>query len=673
MKTSLLQFAGLLLTCFVLLFSCEIEQTEYDLLTTERCTETDVVIDPFIVTDFECQSNIEISGVSVIRNPSETGINLSKFVGEYTDGASATDGLSINFSGGLDLSTNALFKFKVKTTITGTLQIQLLGGSSGIVTYDIIVSGNNTWTEYELDLIDQRNETFTEFLLIFNNGIQNSGQDVYLLDDIKFDPTIDPCEGITTDLSVINDFDCQQNFFLGDDPTQTSAPLIDNPFMSGINTSAHVGTYTDNGTEAFDNLLIEFGAPIDLSQNALFKLKVYATMTAPLLVKLEGGSTPIEIAATINTVNQWVEYSFNFTDAIGSGNTTMVIFFNAGNTNGSMEDVYYIDDLRFEEFIDPCAGVTPDLSIISDFECQQNYTLGVNPAVISVVENIDTSGVNMSDFVGEYLDDGTQPFDNLLINFGTSIDLSTTPLLKIKVYSSMTAPLLAKLEGGTPLEIFADIDVVNQWKEYTFDFTAAIGQGNTTLVLFFNAGQNNGTVQDSYFIDDIQFVVDDCAEIVADCTGVTPDLTIIADFDCQQNYNLGNDPTINDAPTVQNPNVDCGNRSSNVGQYIDDGTAPFDNLFINLNTAFDLSANSTFRMKVLTSNPTPLPVLAKLEGGTAVEIFADITVTGEWVELSFDFTAAIGAGNDKLVLFFNAGQTNGTTTDIYHIDDLRFE
>ncbi|WP_090753142.1 hypothetical protein [Nonlabens sp. Hel1_33_55] len=66
-------------------------------------------------------------------------------------------------------------------------------------------------------------------------------------------------------------------------------------------------------------------------------------------------------------------------------------------------------------------------------------------------------------------------------------------------------------------------------------------------------------------------------------------------------------------------------------------------------------------------------MLAKLEGGTPLEVFADITVTGEWTELSFDFSDAIGDANDALVLFFNAGETNTSTTDIYFIDDIRFE
>lgn len=69
----------------------------------------------------------------------------------------------------------------------------------------------------------------------------------------------------------------------------------------------------------------------------------------------------------------------------------------------------------------------------------------------------------------------------------------------------------------------------------------------------------------------------------------------------------------------------------------------------------------------------PTHFLAKLEGGTSVEVFSDITVVNQWVEYTFDFSGAVGNLNTSLVLFFNATEVDGTPQDIYHIDDLRFE
>lgn len=672
MKTIIYKF--FIVSILIFFFSsCERELERFELLNFERCELDNVTVDQFIITDFECQSNIELSNVDVIRNPTETGDNTSRFVGRYIDDSSPNNALTINLINGLDLTNNATFSININTLITGTLEIQLLGGSNGLSTYEIIIDGNGRWVRYEVDFIDDRDNNFNQINLIFNSGLENNPDDIYLLDNIRFNPTIDPCEGVETDLRILNDFECQQNVFLGSDPEQTSVNVIDNPAITGINQSMSVGEYFDNGTEPFDNLEINFDDPIDLSENSLFSLKVFSTIRGPLLVKLEGGSEEIERVAAITSTNQWVEYTFDFSDAIGDGNDTMVIFFNSGSTTSSISDRYLIDDLSFEVFIDPCAGITPDQSIISDFECQQNFMLGNNPTSISIIDNFEPNEVNMSESIGRYIDDGTQPFDNLSIDFGMPIDLSMNSLFSLKVYSSEAVALLARLDGGnSPIEVEAQITETNEWVEYTFDFSSVEGEENERLILFFNAGQSNGTTTDEYFIDELRFNPNLCSQIVEDCTGVAPNLTVISDFDCQQNFHLGAVSTINDAPVVQNPNVECENRSSNVGRYIDNGTEPFDNLFIDLGAPFNLSNNSTLRLLVLSSRQ--IPVLAKLEGGSGdVEIRANVTEIGQWTELSFDFSGAIGNNNDSLVLFFNAGETNGTTTDTYFIDNIRFE
>ena len=55
-----------------------------------------------------------------------------------------------------------------------------------------------------------------------------------------------------------------------------------------------------------------------------------------------------------------------------------------------------------------------------------------------------------------------------------------------------------------------------------------------------------------------------------------------------------------------------------------------------------------------------------------MEIWGSVDVNGAWKEYEFDFSAAAGNGNTKVVLFFNGGETTGTASDIYYIDDLLF-
>ena len=50
-----------------------------------------------------------------------------------------------------------------------------------------------------------------------------------------------------------------------------------------------------------------------------------------------------------SAVNTWQEFSYDFSDSIDNENTTLVLFFNAGQNNGNPEDIYHIDELRWEE------------------------------------------------------------------------------------------------------------------------------------------------------------------------------------------------------------------------------------------------------------------------------------------------------------------------------------
>lgn len=660
-------YKSILAVFVALVVSCEEDPQEFSTIAYNPCALENVVKDPNILNDFECQQNFALENVEIVRNPAEIGVNKSKFVGKIIDGKDAWATYVIDFDKPIsNFSTHAVFNIKVRSSVKGILKVKVEGGAISMpLEADSEVKGDNGWETHTFNFSKVATGDHTKLVLIFNAGVANAGEDVYFIDDLSFSPTIDPCDGIVADFSVISDFDCQQNFFIGGDPTkETVAPVVDNPSKGGINNSDSVGKYTDDGTNAWDNMIIDLKEPVDLSEKSQLKVKIYSTKKVPVLAKLEGG-TAVEKRIEIAETDKWAEYTFDFGAAKDQGNHKVVLFFNAGNTNGTVEDVYYVDDIKFDVWIDPCMGIPADNTIVSDFECQQNYTL-LNDAA-PIVDNPDKSGENTSVSVGKYTDDGTNAWDNLLVDFEGTFDLTSNNQLHVKVHSSKTVPLLAKLEGGTPMEIWGNIDVVGQWKNYVFDFSTAVGSGNTKLALFFNGGNTDGTATDIYYVDDIRFLPKDCSGINEDCSGVTADLSIVSDFDCQQNYTFFNDA----APVVANPQVSCANRSANVGEFTDNGKEAWDNLLVDFGGEIDLSTKNQLIFKVLSSKT--VPILTKIEGGTAAEIGGNITVVDEWVEYSFDYSGSAGAGNTKLVLFFNAGKTDGTTTDIYYIDDIRFE
>lgn len=637
--------------------ACDDDAPFYPLIESIPC-ENPVAADPNIINDFQCQNNMTLPDVEAVLNPFEEGVNTSRFVGLYKDPSGPWDALIIDYGTPIDLSTYNTFKIKVKTEVAGTLKAKLEGGTSPGKEVDATITNTTDWVEYSFDFSDQFNQDHQKLVLFFNAGVETDGTDEYFIDDLKFVSSADPCLGVAPDPSVINDFDCQKN------QEVPEVELVATPFKNSVNSSKFSGKYIDE-TGEWDTVIIDFGAPIDLIDKNVFKIKVHAPVTGRFIAKLEGGTSgAIEKDVQITTAGEWKEYSFDFSSEANNNHQKLVLFFNAGvETDGT--EVYYIDELKFTELSDACDGVSVDLSFVNDFNCQQNSVITCCISN-SIVENPDTDGINTSDAVLEVIDDGTQPYDAIVFDLGRVIDLTTNNYLKIKVLSSRAVPLLAKLEGGTSPgnEVMGAIDTTDEWAEYTFDFSDQASENHQKVVFFFNAGNDDGTASDNYFIDDIRFAEFD------PCAGVAPNLSIANDFECQQNYLI---TCCIVTEIVANPSKTGINTSDLVLKVTDNGTEPYDALLFDLGVKIDLATKNQLKIKVLSTKEVPL--LAKLEGGSspAKEVMGAITTADAWTEYTFDFSDQAAANHNKIVLFFNAGQNDGTASDIYYIDDLKWE
>jgi len=321
---------------------------------------------------------------------------------------------------------------------------------------------------------------------------------------------VDPCADIVKDMSIVSDFECQQNYFIGADAEkETQATVVDNPSKIEPNSSNKVGKFLDNGTQAWDNMLIELNSAYDLTNRSLLKIKVYSEKAGLLIAKLEGGDQTFEQQVQIETTGEWVEYSFNFREAIDMDSNKLIFFFNAGAEDGQSEEIYYIDDIKFVEnnlpvVTDPCDGIDKDMSIISDFECQQNYAF---PETVITIDNSLKGGINESEKIGEFSDDGKNAWDNFIVEFPTAINLAEKNQLKLMIHSDKIVQFLVKLENGTSpaSEVWMDITKTGEWVEYTVDFSSQKDANHTRLVVFFNAGKDDGESTDKYYLDNIRW------------------------------------------------------------------------------------------------------------------------------------------------------------------------
>ncbi|OAV42680.1 T9SS type A sorting domain-containing protein [Lewinella sp. 4G2] len=279
------------------------------------------------------------------------------------------------------------------------------------------------------------------------------------------------------------------------------------------------------------------------------------------------------------------------------------------------------------------------------------------------VTNPNDSTSNPSAFVGSYTKAGTTGFSLFFADLAEPLDLSVNNEFSIQVNAGAATQLLMKLEGGgESIERMVNIPLADQWRTYTFDFSAAAGfTGINRIVLFFDPGVEESA--DTYLFDNIT------ANPAGRCAGTVADPIILDNFECQRNvsYSVGFD----DVVVIDNPDASGINTSPQVGQYTDrDGG--FNALIIDYNDGIDLSVNNRFCMKVWA--PVAGEILLKLEGGVSPPFEAPRVAIAEdeimtWVEVCGDFSSQAAADHENLVLFFNVG-VDEAAGDIYYIDDL---
>lgn len=138
---------------------------------------------------------------------------------------------------------------------------------------------------------------------------------------------------------------------------------------------------------------------------------------------------------------------------------------------------------------------------------------------------------------------------------------------------------------------------------------------------------------------------------------------------------------------IPNPHSSGINTSEYVLQYQKNGAEPWAGIFYNTDGVMELTEDSEFRLKIWSPRAN-IEALLKLEMRTAADVntgdlFAEITTSGEWIELTWDiselmgdgFSAIAGAPLDRVVIIMDmAGGTGDGGEDwIWFMDDFTYD
>ncbi|HLF65036.1 MAG TPA: T9SS type A sorting domain-containing protein, partial [Saprospiraceae bacterium] len=604
-----------------------------------------------------------------VANPPDQdplGVNGSSMVNSYTkSGEHAYSLLIAVLVDPIDLSVNHQFRIQVNAPVATQFIFKIEGSGEALEqTRNIAVT--NAWIEYTFDFSAAAGfTTINKFILFFDPGVMESS-DTYLFDNIVALPA-GPCTGVAVNPLIVDDFECQRNGTYGV-PGFLDVTPIANPDPSGINTSETVGEYCDTCGAEWHALVYDWNSPevfpVTQEGSSVVNIKVWTNKAGTLKFKLEGGMSPgIERDVQVTELNSWQDYSVDFSDQIGASHRKLVFFFNAGILP-EPTDVYYIDDIRLSA--PPTGSVLEDFEDGLDLVWESLGDPGVFGTFNGAVANPDPNAINDSPSVGSYTK-GTSQFGGVQAFLPLGFTLEDFPQLNLQIYApagatELTMKLFSPSQGLKAVTV--DIMETGVWEQLSFIFSdfVSITDFEELEIVF----DENLMTQDTWLFDNLTQGLG----TVDPCEGTIPDATIIDDFDCQRNVAVtgGADRlTVETNPFPGGANPDPLDK---VGAYAD----PQDEwsaLVYDFGAPLDLSSYNQLRIKIW--SPLAVPLLFKLEGGTApaVEVWSEVTQANNssWIAYTIDFSAASETDHTRLAIFFNAGQLPAGA-DVYYLDDV---
>ena len=456
---------------------------------------------------------------AVIANPDPSGINTSAEVGQYTKGTSAFSTVAAVAPGVIDITARPQYNLDVWATAPGTMTFQLESVSQGNkeVTRDIETGG--AWQTVSFDFSEYQAVTdWASMRLIFNPGVAEEGAVFYFDNLNQTKTTIDPCEGTVAIANIIDDYECQRNKENG-----AGAELITpvgNPSITTVNSSSYVGLYKDQPGQPWAALCWEFPDGIDLSAFNQLSFQVIGQAAVPILMKLEGGSSPAsEIWTAITKPGEWETLSVDFSNQVGQDHKRVCIFFNGGVETTTVDD-YYIDNVQFAHA--PFTGCMVNYEEPAFTSTTWKYFPADDSGSFEEVDNPDPSGINTSAKVGKAVEKSTsgQPWQGMYTDLPAIIAFGDDKIVKMKIWSPQVASVTMKIENSKatpPAPGSGDLTVANtkanEWEELSWDFsqTPITDDGQyVRITLIWDI--NNIPAEDvTYYFDDIQLSAGGCS------------------------------------------------------------------------------------------------------------------------------------------------------------------
>ena len=297
---------------------------------TVELSEDVVITNPLVLPiDFE-SSTIDYTfnnfgggegmGVPVVDNPAPNDVNESANVGSYTKvaGSEVWAGTSAALNEDIDFSSTRAIAVDVYAPEVGTPVLFKVENKDDAEIFAESTQNTqvaNEWHTLTFNLPDVDPQQTYSIIALFFNFDTEGADETYYFDNIRL---TDPVE-----IGLPLDFEAGASSYsfteFGGAPTM----VIDNPDVSGINTSASVAEYFKvDGAQNFAGSLLDLDKPVDLAISSSLSIKVWSPVAdVPFTLKLENPETEAEIENTVNipSANEWVEIEIDLSAGDPSG------------------------------------------------------------------------------------------------------------------------------------------------------------------------------------------------------------------------------------------------------------------------------------------------------------------------------------------------------------------
>ncbi|MDA7748313.1 T9SS type A sorting domain-containing protein [Bacteroidia bacterium] len=450
----------------------------------------------------------------VTTNPMPSGSNTSSSIAQIIrEGGAIWGGSKIILTDNLDFSVLTKITMKVYTTapIGTTVKFKLEGsGSSVDVDANTTVSGE--WETLEWIFSGTPNN-LNELVFMFDYGNvgDSTASSTFYFDDIE--QIAGPTAPIPTSLPIDFETGIVNTDFINF--SGSTASIISNPQIDGINTSNTVCQIVRDGGEYYAGSKIFIDSPIDLSTMWHISMKVYTTAPVGTRIKLElenvSGATSLDYLTTVS--GAWETASWNF-DGQANDYDRIQFLFDFGNVgDGTTTSTFLFDDVQ--QFAGPAIPEPVATSLPVDFENSVVTTDFTNffGSVASVIPNPHIDANNPSATVGHFIRSGGAGYARSKLALTDFIEnMSTFGTISMKVYTDAPVGTLMKFKLESNVADFgkeqdAFTTVSGEWATYTWDLSNGDnGIYNVLTLMLGYATPNDASANATFLFDDIEQV-----------------------------------------------------------------------------------------------------------------------------------------------------------------------